>query len=358
MAAALALPGIALTPAARGDTPPDQATIALKQLYYRDDQPGQQRMRIGSPAAFWQVPIKDVAAVEGYITSETISGASPYFYNTLSGASGTIREDRQAADIKATRFFERSAVAVGVAASTEHDYRSQALRTEARFSSDDQNTTVSAGAGHTVDAITSTVDPSLHESRTTDAVLLGITQVWSPLTIAQATLTASFSHGYHSDPYKLFDRRPNERTEFALLTRVNHYFTGTEGALHLELRYFQDDWGVRAGNIGADYYQPLADGWMLRPSLRYYTQKAARFYSNTFPPSDFSADYSADQRLASFGAISWGVQLIKQLRNDFAFDLSFDDYTQRTGWRGFGSGSPGLQQFNARYVTLGLSKKF
>jgi hypothetical protein len=358
MAAALALPGLALAPAARADTPPDQTTLAFKQLYYRDDQPGQQRMRIESPALYWLVPVKDVAAIEGYAVSESISGASPYFFNTLSGASGLIRENRNAFDIKGTYFMDRAAVALGVASSHENDFSSRALRAEARFSTDDQNTTLSLGAGHIDDTITSTVDPLLHQARHTDALLAGITQVWSPVTIAQLTLTATFSQGYQSDPYKLFDQRPNQRNQYAALARVNHYVAATEGAVHLEYRYYQDDWGIRASNIGADYYQPLGKGWMIHPSARYYTQGAASFYSNTFPPPEFGVNYSADQRLSSFGAISWGLQVSRNLGNDFTFDLSFDDYNQRTGWRAFGSGSPGLESFRARYVTLGLSKKF
>jgi hypothetical protein len=361
MAAALALPGLAVTlapPAVRAETPPDQATIAFKQLYYRDDQPGAQRMKVLSPAAYWMVPVKDVASVEGYVTQETISGASPYYYNTLSGASGQITEDRRAADIKVTRYFDRAAVGIGVAGSTEHDFRSQAVRTDARFATDDQNTTLSLGYGHTGDSISSTVDPTLHASRNTDAALLGLTQVWSPTTIAQATLSATFGHGYFSDPYKLFDQRPNERRQVALLGRVNHYLVDTGGALHYEYRYYQDDWGIRASNIEVAYYQPFADSWMVKPSLRYYTQSAARFYNTSFPPPVFGADYSADQRLAGFGAVDAGVQVVKQFKQDFVMDFSIDTYTQRTSWRAFGGGTPGLEPFHALYITLGLSKKF
>lgn len=358
MAAALALPGLALAPAARAESPPDQITTAFKQLFYRDQQPGQQRMRVSSPAAYWLVPLRNIAAIEGYATAETISGASPYFHNTLSGASGVIRDDRRAADLKATRYFERAAVGIGAAASRENDFRSQALRVEARIASDDQNTTLSLVAGHTADRITSTVDPRLHESRSTDALLIGVTQVWSQTTVAQATLTAAASHGYHSDPYKIFDRRPDRRQQFALLARVNEYFPSADGALHVEFRAFSDDWGVRAANLELRYYQPFGNGWMARPSLRYYTQSAATFYNTTFPPRDLAANYSADQRLASFGGIAWGVQLVKQIGNDFSLDLAYEDYSQRAAWRTFGAGSPGLQPFHARYLMLGISKKF
>jgi hypothetical protein len=361
MAAALALPGLAATlapAAAHADTPPDQAVLAFKQLYYRDDQPGSQRMKVLSPAAYWLVPLKDVASVEGYVTQETISGASPYYYNTLSGASGPITEDRRAADIKATRYFDRAAASIGIAGSTEHDFSSQAVRADARFATEDQNTTLSLGAGHTADKISSTVDPLLRDSRSTEALLAGITQVWSPVTIAQATLTMSFSHGYLSDPYKLFDQRPRERQQYALLARVNHYVAATEGALHFEFRYYQDDWRIRASNVEMGYYQPFGEGWMLQPSVRYYTQSAAKFYSTTFPPPVFGTDYSADQRLAAFGALSAGLQVTKQFSKGFALDLSVDTYTQRTSWRVFGSGSPGLEPFHAYYATLGFSKRF
>ena len=358
MAAALALPGLALSPAARSEAPPDQALLAFKQLFYRDEQPGNQRMRVSSPAAYWLVPVKDAYAIEGYATAETMSGASPYFYSTLSGASGQIRDDRRAADLKGTRYFDGGAVGIGVAASRENDYRSQALRADARIASDDQNTTLMLGAGHTEDRISSTVDPRLREARSTDALLAGVTQVWSPTVIAQATLTAAASRGYHSDPYKLFDRRPDERRLLALQLRINKYVAAGDGALHLDVRAFHDDWGVRAGNVELNYYQPFGNGWMARPSLRYYTQSAAKFYNNRFPPPDPSANYSADQRLAAFGAVSWGMQLSKQVGNDFSLDLAYEEYSQRANWRGFGSGSPGLETFRARFLTLGLQKRF
>jgi hypothetical protein len=39
-------------------------------------------------------------------------------------------------------------------------------------------------------------------------------------------------------------------------------------------------------------------------------------------------------------------------------DLKFEQYGQRSGWRLFGSGSPGQMAFNARTVQAGLARHF
>ena len=66
---------------------------------------------------------------------DAMSGASPLYFNTLSGASGLgITEYRTAGDVKVTKYFDGAAVGVGGAVSSERDYLSRAFSLDARFS--------------------------------------------------------------------------------------------------------------------------------------------------------------------------------------------------------------------------------
>lgn len=112
--------------------------------------------------------------------------------------------------------------------------------------------------------------------------------------------------------------------------------------------------------------QPAAGRWTLTPSLRLYTQSAARFYmaadpsTEPFPPNPpaDAVDFSQDQRLSAFGALTVGLKLSCQLDPDWLADVKVERYSQRGAWRLFGSGSTGLQPFDTRSIQVGLSRRF
>jgi hypothetical protein len=87
LAAALALPGIVPIDA-RAQAAPDRGWIELKYLDYRDWQPGADRMTVRSPSLYAAIPLSDTLVAEGSLVFDSMSGASPLYYNTLSGASG------------------------------------------------------------------------------------------------------------------------------------------------------------------------------------------------------------------------------------------------------------------------------
>jgi hypothetical protein len=113
--------------------------------------------------------------------------------------------------------------------------------------------------------------------------------------------------------------------------------------------------------------QPVGDGWTIVPSLRLYSQSAARFYFDPvydsvfgppFPPGFDPAGsnlMSADQRLSAFGAVTAGLKLEKEIGRDLTVDLKVEQYRQRGSWRLGGSGSPGLETFRSRSIQAGLT---
>jgi hypothetical protein len=360
LAAALALPGI-LPATALAQLTPDPGLISLKYLDYRDWQPGADRIRVKTPSLYARKPLSDSLQAEGSIVYDSISGASPLYHNTLSGASHLgVTDYRTAGDAKLTKYFDRFAVGVGAAVSSERDYLSRALSLDVRVSSDDRNRTFAFGIGGAGDRINSTNGIAEGKERHTLDLLAGITQALSPDAIVQSTLTFSSGHGYYSDPYKMLDARPDHRQILAWLTRYNQYLAGLDASIGVSYRYLHDSFGTSSHTVDATWNQPLPNGWALAPSVRYYTQRAADFYFDPPFPQGFVPGelYTADARLSAFGALTAGLTLSKQLPDGWSFDVAVDFYRQRSDWHLGGDGSPGLEPFSARWIRTGISKSF
>jgi hypothetical protein len=363
IAAALALPGLAATlpRAARAEAPPTHGEVSLRYSYYEDFQPGASRMRVELPSLFVLLPIGDDWALEGQYTVDAVSGASPLFHDTLSGASGLgISDVRRSLDLEATRYFERMSVALGAVVSDENDYDSLAVRAQASFDSADRNTSWNIGVGHSDDEIDSVNDVAENEPRRVTDLLLGWTRVLSPNDLLQVSASHAHGRGYFDDPYKPLEARPDERDQRALALRYNHFVGRYDAALRLSYRFHADDWDIDAHAVEAAWEQPLGRGWSWTPSLRYYTQSAASFYVDPpfgqgFVPGE---PYSGDTRLSAFGALSAAVKLGAPLTAHWRADVKFQFYRQRGDWRLFGDGSPGLEPLSARVFEVGVTYEF
>lgn len=368
LSAALALPGLAagvaatVAPPVHAEGAPEQGSIDLKYLYYRDYQAGGGRMRISAPSFHLLLPIDDKYAVEGSFVLDAMSGASPLFHDTLSGASGIgVNDLRKAGDVKLTRYFERAAIAAGFAYSTEHDYISRAFSLEARVASENNNTTVAIGVGHASDDITSENLVARGRSKRTTDVLLGVTQVLTPRDIVQSNLTYAVGRGYYDDPYKAIDVRPDHRDQLAWLTRWNHHFPSADATLRLSARYYRDTFGIRAITLGSEWVQQLGS-WTITPGLRYYTQSAADFYHGPPFPTGFALNqpYSADQRLSAFGAVTAGLKIARTFADGWRIDFKVEHYEQRNNWRALVGSDSGkdLLPLKAQFYQVGLGKSF
>lgn len=372
LSAALALPGltsgvalmaVASAPTAHAESAPDQGTIDLKYLYYRDYQDGGSRMRISAPSIHLLLPLQNQFALEGSFVADSISGASPLFHDSLSGASGLgVNDLRKAGDLKLTRYLSRGAIGIGFAYSTEHDYVSRAFSLDARIASESNNTTFAFGIGYASDDIDSVNFVARGRSKRTTDLLIGITQVLSPQDIVQSNVTYAEGRGYYDDPYKAIDIRPDHRDQLAWLTRWNHHLPAIDATLRLSARYYRDTFGVRAITLGTEWVQQVGS-WSVTPSLRYYTQSAADFYYGPPFPSGFvpGQPYSADQRLSSFGAFTPGIKVAKAFPDGWKVDLKAEYYEQKAGWRTLiGSDNRGreLLPVKAQFYQVGLSKTF
>src|SRR5260221_703465 len=217
LAAALALPGV-VPGIVIAQTAPDSGVIELKYLDYRDWQPGADRMTVKSPSFYVLKPLAETLALEAAVVYDSMSGASPLYFNTLSGASGVgVTDYRTAGEVKLTKYFPGAAVGVGGAVSSERDYLSRAFSLDVRVSTADRNRTYAFGLGGAADVINSANGVAQEEHRNTLEYLLGVTQALSAEAIVQSNVTYSDGHGYYSDPYKPLDHRPDQRKILAWL---------------------------------------------------------------------------------------------------------------------------------------------
>jgi len=365
--AALALPGIA-TDAVALDAP-ERAQLDVRYLRYQDSQPGLKRIRVDSPAVGLRLPVNERWSVEGTAAWDSVSGASPRWHSAVSSAS-TMKDDRRAGELRVTRHWDHMAVTLGGALSSEQDYRSRAFSARVAFASDDRNRNWTIGLGRADDRIDPVNRVVIDEHRRTTDLLLGVTQVLTPVDVVQASLTHSRGAGYYSDPYKVVDKRPRERDQTALQLRWNHHFTEPGATLRLGWRLYGDSWDVRSHTLTGEWVQPLAQGWTLTPSLRLYTQGAASFFYGPqydpvlgppFPP-DFLADPTAvrspDARLSAFGAGALGLRVARAIDRDTLVDFKVEYYEQRGDWRVGGGGTPGLAPLRATILQLGLTRLF
>lgn len=285
----------------------------------------------------------------------------------LTGA--TIADKRQAIDATATYYFPETVVAFGAGYSTEHDYEARYAHLELRKPYNKKNTEVSFSIGFSSDKVTPVTYNSavpipprdLHASgnKSTLTLVGGVRQDLSAKTSIQGLVGYSQDRGYLGDPYRLvaiigdstlvrpgsaffpdlaafglplnipagvsadYDRRPNIKEERTYLLRLVHYVETLNSSIHFDYRFAYDNWGIDSNMLEMSYFQPIANKWMITPTVRYYSQSEARFYAPLFimpntafglplKPLPVPIENSTDYRLGKFGVVSGQLEIAKR----------------------------------------------
>ena len=214
----------------------------------------------------------------------------------------------------------------------------------------------------------------------------------------------------------LLEKRPNERNQWTENLRYVQHIDGLDAALHFDYRFFHDDWGINAHTFEADWVQPVGNNWTITPRVRYYSQSAANFYTPyivsdqafsknavdangrpiyvsadnpnngqvyfrdkdfnlvdangkivdetvvnpvnktiPFDSSKLPANYSSDQRLSGFGALSGGITVSKQFAKGISLEASAEYYTHAGSLKLGGGGEGSYADYNY-YTVNGVLK--
>lgn len=236
---------------------------------------------------------------------------------------------------------------------------------------------------------------------------LGLTQILNKSALVQADFAFTQSTGYLDNPYKavttvfvdpsqtpngqglyigdtraLLEKRPDERNQWQGSLRYIQHVAGLDAALHFNYRLAHDDWGITAHTFEADWVQPIIDGWVVTPRIRYYSQDAADFYTpflvskqtrpgkpqfdsagnlvaiSALNPGQIPANYSSDHRLSGFGALSGGVTLSKKFAKGIGLEIGAEYYTHAGSLKLGGGGEGAYADFSSFLVNAALKVDF
>ena len=317
---------------------------------------------------------------------ETMSGASPWYtvpdaagrpIQVMSGA--TIEEQRSGLNLE-TSFYrdEETRLGFGAGFSSENDYRALSFSTEAERQLNEKNTTLGAGIGISLDSIEPTdagLFPTRPASESKRSVTLfgSVAQLLDRRATVQSSLTYRFQSGYLDDPYKqvfvlgggfLPDRRPSSRHQLTWLTRYRRHIEEVNGSVHVDYQFQIDSWNITAHTLELALHKSFGDALTLIPSIRWYSQSEADFYTPYFLSDPGPGEYSSDYRLSAFGALSLGIGVEYRFRTPWTGDL---EWHAKFSWERYASSedlshadagrdSPGL--VNWSLLSLGLSVRF
>jgi hypothetical protein len=351
-AAALAIPGIVSS--VHAAAPAAEAELAYKASAYREADIDRSKLAAGSATRYdidthqlrFVSPLGRASDVAVDLSYETMSGASPWFImpgtngpvQVMSGAS--IEEERKDIQASVAHYFStQSSAKVLLGFSTENDYRAVNVGLEASHEIPERELTLSAGFGYSDDEIEPT-DPQMPDridsaTRDSTTAYIGVAQVLSARTVVQGSISIVSNQGYLSDPYKkvwrddlsntVADSRPNARLQTVLGARLRHFVPNLNGALHLDYRFFDDDWDISSHTVDLAWYQNLPHDWQLTPSLRYYSQSQAYFYGPFFYSGRSDGFASSDYRLSPYGAVSFRLRLERNW-GQFSTNLEWESY--------------------------------
>ena len=224
---------------------------------------------------------------------------------------------------------------------------------------------------------------TLYGHRTDRAGSIGVTQVLNKAAVIEASVGYTRSTGYMANPYKdvilafddpnqyldatglrtvilkgVLEVRPNVRNQWTGNLRYVQYIGAFDAALHLDYRFYHDDWAINAHTLDAAWYQPLGLGWMATVGGRYYTQSKASFYQPYFflnqappytgpfnpelpRPLDFSqiplSVYSSDERLSGFGVATGRLAISKTFADGLRIEAG-GEYSRHAGSLKLGGG--------------------
>lgn len=377
-AAALTLPGLHDEAKADAQILKPEADV----LYTRYDE-GQKGYRIDVMQGKLMIPLADHWDMTIQANKDAQSGATITDYQPASlvgsswpGTFSDIAEIRSQpsgveprSDVSANvRYFgENKNVGVGFYLSQENDYVSHVgnITYQQRFNKN--NTELTLGASVSDDDInpaplSSTIglQRPLSKSKNTYKGILGLKQDLTDKSFVELGAAYIADQGYLAEPYKqsyvngnatgfrplgttafmpiipgmppgftatiVQDFRPKLRQSGVFELTFVQYIKPADSSIHFDYNFCINSWHMKSHAITVSYYQPFAEVWQVAPSMRYYTQGEARFYSMLFDvvgnapfpakPLPRKFENSSDRRLAKFGTINAEIILSRKFLKD------------------------------------------
>ena len=339
-----------------------------------------------------------------------VTGENTQLVHTLATASP---ETRKQGDFRLSREWDEAALDIGGGISVENDYESRFGNINGRWDFNQKLTSLNLGLSYTNSDTSAILDHDsspyttktafssqieqfgalkiMHGNRQDWATTLGLTQVLNKDALVETSIGYTRSSGYMENPYKamtivfvdpdqrgkyltgdvqaFLEQRPDQRNQLSLGGRYIQHVGLLDAALHLDYRFFHDDWDINAHTFEADWVQPVGNTWTVTPRVRYYSQDAADFYAPylvsrqayskaiynpttgtfstaSYDPQKLPGNFSSDQRLSGFGALSGAITITKKFSKAVSLETGFEYYTHAGSLKLDGGGEGSYADFN------------
>ena len=323
-------------------------------------------------------PLSDSMDLSVSYQKEKMSGASPWYTLKLGDGeplqimSGASIEDNRT-DVSATlRVVDnQNSYAFTAATSKEDDYESASFGISYSRESADKLSTWSISGDFSnddiepVDADIYLTRPTTPQSKHSTSILASYSHILNKNTLLQISAGMSEKSGYLSDPYKMVvtqdgligDSRPDNKSSKTIAAQLRYFVDPLDAALHLDYRFYNDDWEIDSHTIDLAWYQNLPFDIQFIPSVRLYSQSQSYFYQVFYSQNRADSLYSTDYRLSEYGATTLGLKLIKKF-DSWSLVVSADKYSSggNTFLANTESENPALVNFEI--VTIGFDLQF
>jgi hypothetical protein len=119
------------------------------------------------------------------------------------------------------------------------------------------------------------------------------------------------------------ENHPGTRHRHSISGRLVSHVRATRTSIHLAYQAYMDSWDVAAVSPEVRIYQEVARFAHLRVRYRYYEQRRASFYSESYPNELGDDAYvTADPKMSAFHVHTFGFQLV--LETSFLADTVLD----------------------------------
>lgn len=156
------------------------------------------------------------------------------------------------------------------------------------------------------------------------------------IVIQNGFLSLPFHRVYFSNGKDTIERLPSSRFKIPVGFRAN-YFLGDNIILRSYYRYYADNWGIQANTANLEVAYKITPFLSISPFYRYYTQKAAKYFSpyGVAAPTDpyFTSNYEYAKFTSQFFGIGFRIAPPKgvfgwQRLHDL--ELRYGHYSQNT----------------------------
>ena len=214
-------------------------------------------------------------------------------------SKGKISDLRKEEEGDVTLNLQNGSVTAYFIQSDENDYHSQTYGLSTTRDFFQKNTTLDMGVGLGVDHVGNSHEIGFDAPLQHQNVTLGVTQVFSPVSIGQLLYDFTAENGFLSGPYRLArlnqndgtvigipENSPGSRIRHSIALKYNYFSRRLNSSLASVLRFYYDTWDVKSATFEERLSHDYGKKFTMTYNFRFYQQGQANFYDDKYDPQN------------------------------------------------------------------------